>query len=125
VLHEALGAGQPVDVPIDSVAASALGATRVGTVPFQVLNSPRARSLLDRLWEEFRLAVGPAAAAVPFAAWLAGQVTADLPCFVLCGANTDWARTRSQWSCVSGEVVNGGTPDGFGGEGGIDPSGDA
>ena len=71
-------------------AASALGATRVGTVPFQVLNSPRTRSLLDRLWAEFRLAVEPAAA-VPFAAWLAGQVTADLPCIVLCGANTDWA----------------------------------
>jgi threonine dehydratase len=43
----------------------------------------------DRLWEEFRLAVEPAAA-VPFAAWLGGQVTADLPCIVLCGANTDW-----------------------------------
>ena len=27
----------------------------------------------DRLWEEFRLAVEPAAA-VPFAAWLAGRV---------------------------------------------------
>jgi threonine dehydratase len=99
-LHEALSAGQPVDVPIDSVTASALGATRVGTVPFQVLNSPRTRSLLvsdtellaarDLLWEEFRLAVEPAAA-VPFAAWLAGRVTADLPCIVLCGANTDWA----------------------------------
>jgi threonine dehydratase len=98
-LHEALDAGQPVDVPIDSVAASALGATRVGTVAFAMLNSPRTRSRLvsdaellaarDRLWEEFRLAVEPAAA-VPFAAWLGGQVTADLPCIVLCGANTDW-----------------------------------
>jgi threonine dehydratase len=43
----------------------------------------------DRLWEEFRLAVEPAAA-VPFAAWLAGQVPGELPCVVLCGANTDW-----------------------------------
>jgi threonine dehydratase len=98
-LHDALLAGQPVDVAIDSVAASALGATRVGSVPFQVLNGPRTQSVLvsdvelmaarDRLWEEFRLAVEPAAA-VPFAAWLAGRTPAELPCVVLCGANTDW-----------------------------------
>ena len=43
----------------------------------------------DRLWEEFRLAVEPAGA-VPFAAWLAGLVPGDLPCLILCGANTDW-----------------------------------
>ena len=43
----------------------------------------------DRLWEEFRLAVEPAAAA-PLAALLAGQVPGDLPCVILCGANTDW-----------------------------------
>jgi threonine dehydratase len=98
-LHDALLAGKPVDVTIDSVAASALGATRVGSLPFQVLNGPRTRSVLvtdaellaarDRLWEEFRLAVEPAAA-VPFAAGLAGRVPAKLPCVVLCGSNTDW-----------------------------------
>jgi threonine dehydratase len=98
-LHDALLAGEPVDVAIDSVAASALGATRVGSVPFQLLNGPRTRSVLvsdaellaarDRLWEEFRLAVEPAAA-VPFAAWLSGRIAAELPCVVLCGANTDW-----------------------------------
>jgi threonine dehydratase len=46
--------------------------------------------LLDaqaRLWEEFRLAVEPAAA-VPFAAWLAGRVPGDRACLVVCGANT-------------------------------------
>jgi threonine dehydratase len=95
-LNAALAAGQPVDVPIDSVAASALGATRVGTVPFGTLNSPRTRSVLvsdaellaarDRLWDEFRLAVEPAAA-VPFAAWLAGRIDAALPCLIICGAN--------------------------------------
>jgi threonine dehydratase len=98
-LHNALAAGQPVDSTVDSVAASALGATRVGDVPFSVLRSAPLTSLLvtdtellaarDRLWEEFRLAVEPAAAA-PFAAWLAGRVPGDLPCVVLCGANTDW-----------------------------------
>lgn len=98
-LHNALAAGKPVDSEVDSVAASALGATRVGDVPFAVLSASRVQSVLvsdaellaarDRLWEEFRLAVEPAAAA-PFAAWLAGRVPGELPCVVLCGANTDW-----------------------------------
>ncbi|WP_370945270.1 serine/threonine dehydratase [Amycolatopsis sp. cg5] len=96
-LNAALEACEPVDVGIDSVAASALGATRIGAVPFSLLRG--VRSLLvgddeilaarDRLWDEFRLAVEPAAA-VPFAAWLAGQVDAELPCLVICGANADW-----------------------------------
>jgi threonine dehydratase len=70
----------------------------VGEVPFEVLRSA-ARSVLvsdaeilaarDRLWEEFRLAVEPAGA-VPFAAWLAGAVPGELPCLIVCGANTDW-----------------------------------
>jgi threonine dehydratase len=96
-LHDALAAGGPVDAPIDSVAASALGASSVSQLTFDLLRA--ARSVLvddaqivaarDRLWEEFRLAVEPAAAA-PFAAWLAGRVPGALPCLVLCGANADW-----------------------------------
>jgi threonine dehydratase len=96
-LHDALAAGKPVDSPVGSVAKSALGATRVGDVPFAILRA--ATSVLvsdqqilaarDRLWEEFRLAVEPAGA-VPFAAWLAGEVPGDLPCLILCGANSDW-----------------------------------
>jgi len=99
-VHRALAAGHPVDSPVDSVAASALGATRVGEVPFAVLASSDAASdvvsvlvtdaeLLaaqERLWEEFRLTVEPAAA-VPFAAWLAGRVPGECACLVLCGAN--------------------------------------
>jgi threonine dehydratase len=98
-LHNALAAGAPTDSTVDSIAASALGATRVGDIPFGVLRNSGVRSVLvsdkdilvarDRLWEEFRLAVEPAAAA-PFAAWLAGQVPGDLPCIVLSGSNTDW-----------------------------------
>lgn len=96
-LHDAIAAGQPVDVAIDSVAASALGATRVGTLPFELLrHSPSVLvtddellAARDLLWEEFRLAVEPGAA-VPFAAWLAGHVPGALPCVILCGANTDW-----------------------------------
>jgi threonine dehydratase len=98
-LNAALEAGTPVDVEIDSVAASALGATRVGTIPFALLKDPLVTSLLvsddeilaarDRLWTDFRLAVEPAAA-TGFAAFLAGHIDADLPALVLCGANTTW-----------------------------------
>lgn len=98
-LHQALDAGEPVDTEVRSVAASALGATRVGDLPFAVLSAAQPSSVLvddeailaarDRLWEEFRLAVEPAGA-VPFAAFLAGEVGGELPCLVLCGANSDW-----------------------------------
>ncbi|MGB3437204.1 MAG: serine/threonine dehydratase [Actinophytocola sp.] len=96
-LHDALEAGRPVDSPVGGIAKSALGATRVGAVPFAILRSVTSvlvsdREILaarDRLWEEFRLAVEPAGA-VPFAAWLAGTVPGELACLVLCGANTDW-----------------------------------
>jgi threonine dehydratase len=96
-VHAALEAGAPVDVEIDSVASSALGATRIGDVPFAVLRAAAAVPLLvtdaeilsaqERLWEEFRLRVEPAAAA-PFAAWLAERVPGELPCLVVCGANS-------------------------------------
>ena len=95
-VHRALAAGRPVDSAVESVTASALGATRVGEVPFGVLSASDVVSVLvtdaellaaqDRLWEEFRLAVEPAAA-VPFAAWLAGRVPGECACLVLCGAN--------------------------------------
>jgi threonine dehydratase len=101
-VHRALAAGRPVDAAVDSVAASALGATRLGDVPFAVLSGSAGTaadvvSVLvtdaeliaaqSRLWEEFRLAVEPAAAA-PFAAWLAGRVPGERACLVVCGANT-------------------------------------
>jgi threonine dehydratase len=103
-VHDALVAGRPVDAPVESVASSALGATRVGQVPFDVLH-PRHRSgavssvlvseaeilaAQDRLWEECRIATEPAAA-VPLAAWLRGDVPGELACLVVCGANADWA----------------------------------
>ncbi|HVK25764.1 MAG TPA: serine/threonine dehydratase [Actinokineospora sp.] len=98
-MRDALAAGHPVDSAVDSVAASALGATRAGDLTFSVLRAAGAASVLvsdaellaarDRLWDEFRLAVEPAAA-VPFAAWLAGRVPGELACVIVCGANTDW-----------------------------------
>ena len=48
-------------------------------------SSPRA----TRRWEDFRLAVEPAAATV-LAAWLAGQVPGACLCLVLSGANASW-----------------------------------
>lgn len=102
-VHDALGAGRPVDAPVQSIASSALGATRVGEVPFAVLQDRAGDSLTsvlvseaqilqarDQLWEECRLAT-EAAAAVPLAAWLAGLVPGELPCLVVCGANAEWA----------------------------------
>ena len=98
-LHAAVEAGEPVDVGADSVAASALGAARVGDLAFAAYRSnPVGLALVsdkeilaarDRLWEEFRLAVEPAAATV-FAAWLSGQVPGARPCLVLSGANATW-----------------------------------
>jgi len=98
-LHAAVAAGRPVDVELDSVTVSALGATRLGLVPFEVLRARPVRLAMvddaailaarDQLWEDFRLAVEPAAAA-PFAALLAGLAPGDHPCLVLCGANTGW-----------------------------------
>ncbi|WP_075744256.1 serine/threonine dehydratase [Actinoalloteichus fjordicus] len=103
-VHRAIEEGRPVDAEVDSVAASGLGASRIGAVPFAVLSElGRAGALRcelvtdeqilaarDRLWEEFRIAVEPAAAA-PFAAWQAGLVPGEHPAVVLCGANTDWS----------------------------------
>ena len=98
-LHAAVEAGEPVDVGADSVAASALGAARIGNLALSAYRAnPVGLALVsdkeiiaarDRLWEDFRLAVEPAAATV-FAAWLAGQVPGAHPCLVLSGANATW-----------------------------------
>ena len=98
-LYDARVAGHPVESAVDSVASSALGANRTEDLNFAILNNDAVTSVLvtdeellaarDLLWREFRLAVEPGAA-VPFAAWLAGRVPGELPCIVLCGANTDW-----------------------------------
>ncbi len=98
-LHTALAKDRPVETPVDSVASSALGASTLGQVPFSVLRAHPITPVLvsdteiveaqKRLWSEFRVATEPAAA-VPFAAWLAGRVPGQHPCLVVCGANTEW-----------------------------------
>lgn len=99
-LHAAVEAGKPVDAPVDSVASSALGATRAGELALAayekfggglaLVSDEQILAAQDRLWEEFRLATEPAAAVV-FAAWLAGRVPGELPCLVLSGANAAWS----------------------------------
>jgi threonine dehydratase len=99
-LYAAVEAGEPVDVGADSVAASALGASRVGCLALAACRAYHVSAVLvgddeilaarDRLWEEARLAVEPAAATV-FAAWLSGQVPGENPCLLLSGGNADWA----------------------------------
>src|SRR3984885_2042438 len=98
-LHAAVEAGEPGDVGADSVAASALGGGRIGAlalaayranpVGLALVSDKEIIAARDRLWEDFRLAVEPAAATV-FAAWLSGQVPGGNPCLVLSGANADW-----------------------------------
>ncbi|MEV8512645.1 threonine/serine dehydratase [Dactylosporangium sp. NPDC051484] len=103
-LHAALAAGQPVDVPVDSVAADSLGARRIGTIAFDLAVRHRVESLLvsdeaivearRRLWHEHRLAVEHGAAA----AFAGLDLVADpgTAVVVLCGANTDPATLRSR-----------------------------
>ncbi|MBK5308110.1 MAG: pyridoxal-phosphate dependent enzyme [Frankiaceae bacterium] len=96
---QALAAGEPVDVTIDSVTASALGARRTSAVNLGVLREwPVTMGLVsdsallrarDELWEEHRIAVEPAAGAA-LALALDGPPLGVLPCVVLCGANSGW-----------------------------------
>jgi threonine dehydratase len=80
-LHAALEAGAPVDVPVESVAADALGARRVGEIAFAI-----AREAVDHvalvedgaivaaqrdLWARYRIASEPAGATA-FAALASG-----------------------------------------------------
>jgi threonine dehydratase len=101
-VHQALIARQPIESPAASIAESALGATRVGELPFAVFSETPPLSCVvseseiiearDKLWEDYRLAVEPAAA-VGFAALVAKRVPGRLPSIVICGANTSWMPT--------------------------------
>jgi threonine dehydratase len=104
-LHAARGAGGPVDVEVGGVAASALGASRLGELAWganrwiddAVLVSDEA--LLDAqrwLWETCRVLAEPAGCA-PIAALLSGAYGPDSgECVigVVSGANTDAVSPR-------------------------------
>ncbi|WP_431909788.1 threonine/serine dehydratase [Nonomuraea jabiensis] len=100
-LHEALRAGHPVPVEVGGVAADALGATKIGTIAFEILSSPRVESVLvtdeaivearRTLWARHRVAAEPAGATA-YAALLTGAYTpapGERVAVVLCGSNTD------------------------------------
>ncbi|MFJ7157168.1 serine/threonine dehydratase [Streptomyces sp. NPDC101118] len=97
-LNAALEAGRPVDVPVASVAADALGARRVSLDALHAARHPHVDSVLvpdeaivrarHRLWEDHRLAVEHAAATA-YAALPALPPTTTPTAVVLCGANTD------------------------------------
>ncbi|MGP4112038.1 serine/threonine dehydratase [Streptomyces sp. 4N509B] len=100
-LNAGLAAGRPVDVPVDSVAADALGARRASADAVRLAAAPHVTSVLvsdeaivaarRALWRDHRLAVEHAAAAA-LAALRSGAYTPGAKeevCVVLCGANTD------------------------------------
>ena len=99
-LHAALAAGGPVDVPIDSLAADALGAPRIGAVGWDVLRA-RAESIVlpdaaivaarQDLWDRAQI-VSELGGATAYAAVHSGVWTpadGERAVVVICGANTD------------------------------------
>jgi len=100
-LYRAREAGAPVDVAVGGIAADSLGARRIGAIAWEVSQRhvPQAMLLPDEairaaqlaLWQDFKLAVEPAAAL----GLAALQTRAYLPqadeivALVLCGANLD------------------------------------
>ena len=100
-LHAAMQAGAPVDVAVSGIAADALGARRVGTIAWDLLERTRPTSLLVdddaivearlQLWERFRIAAEHGAACA-YAALTSGAyvpVRGERVAVVVCGANTD------------------------------------
>ena len=99
-LHAARAAGAPMDVAVSGLAADALGARRIGHIAWQLNDRLAAAHLLPeadialaqrRLWDDFRLAVEPAAA-LPLAALWSGLVRPrahERVAVVVCGANLD------------------------------------
>ncbi|MDE2604814.1 MAG: threonine/serine dehydratase [Burkholderiales bacterium] len=100
-LYRAREAGEPVDVAVSGIAADSLGARRIGAIAWEVTQKylPQALLLPDAairdaqlaLWQDFKLAVEPAAA-LGLAALRTGayQPRADeVVALVLCGANLD------------------------------------
>ncbi len=100
-LYRAREAGAPVDVAVSGIAADSLGAKRIGAIAWAVAQRhvPQALLLTDaairdaqlQLWQEFKLAVEPAAA-LPLAALRAGAYVPqanEVVALIVCGANVD------------------------------------
>ena len=100
-LHEAMGAGRPVDVAVSGVAADSLGARRVGDLAFaaQELEPPVSVLVTEdeivgaraALWNDYRVP-SELGAATAYAALLSGRYEpqdGERVAVVVCGANTD------------------------------------
>jgi threonine dehydratase len=99
-LHRALAAGQPVDVDVSGIAASALGAGRVGDLAWQARGWVADSVLVDdaavveaqqALWEQIRQVAEPGGA-VALAALRTGAyrpAPGERVGVLVCGANTD------------------------------------
>jgi len=100
-LQRALAAGEPVNVDVSGIAADSLGARRVGAIAWQIvqdhpvepvlLPDAEIRAAQRALWQDFKLAVEPAAA-LPLAALRSAAVTVrpgQRVCLIVCGANVD------------------------------------
>jgi threonine dehydratase len=100
-LHQALRHGHPLDVPVAGVAADALGARRVGRLPYALAAAAGITSLLvddqaiidarHRLWDDYRIAVehGTAAAYAALTSGTYQPAPGERVVVLLCGANTD------------------------------------
>lgn len=99
-LHEALRAGEPVDVEVSGIAADSLGATRIGDIALDVAVRTGVESVLVSdediagarrdLWERYRLVVehGTAAALAALETGAYRPAEGERVAVVLCGANT-------------------------------------
>ena len=100
-LHAALAARSQVDVAVSGVAASALGAGRVGDICFGLARKQQIESILvsdtaiidaqRALWQNLRLAVEPGGAAT-IAALMTGAYSpqpGERVAALICGANVD------------------------------------
>ena len=99
-LNAALAAGEPVDVAVGGVAADSLGATRIGTIAWDVAQRAQVQSVTvtdedivrsrRRLWDDYRLVVEHGAATAVAALWSRRFVPEEAArvAVILCGANT-------------------------------------
>jgi threonine dehydratase len=100
-LHAALEAGEPVDVPVESVAADSLGARSAGRIAFEIakrhvdhvalVTDDAIRGAQRALWRELRVAAEPGGAAA-LGALLSGAYRPALDERVgvlVCGGNVD------------------------------------
>jgi threonine dehydratase len=107
-LHEALAAGRPIDVPVQSVAADSLGARRVGDIVYEIARQAVAGSVLvsddairaaqQALWRDFCIVAEPGGAAA-YAALMSGAYKAaanERIGVLLCGGNADFSRLTAE-----------------------------